>query len=98
MKVAGFEIEDVHGNGVQGLIPLTGLTLLFGKNASGKTTFLENLMSLLDPKTDWLGRRARIGDESFAYGQLFLSGSWDGDDWQWLRILRSAPTSRRTAS
>jgi translation initiation factor RLI1 len=58
LKLAGFGIKDTRGNGVQGSIPLTGVTLLFGKNASGKTTFLESLASFLDPKSEWLGRRA----------------------------------------
>lgn len=72
--------------------------MIFGKNASGKTALLESLASILDPKFEWLGRRARIGDANFAFGTLYLSGDWDGDDWAWLRSVMADQDSEIAAN
>lgn len=87
MRIAGFVVEDIVGTGVEGPVPLTGLTLLFGRNASGKTVILESLASILDPKLQWIGRRPRLDDPPFAYAHVYLRGEWDGDDWAWLRSV-----------
>ena len=87
MHIAGFVVEDTVGTGVEGPVPLTGLTLLFGRNATGKTLILESLASILDPKLRWLGRRPRFDESPYAYATLLLSGDWDGKDWAWLRSV-----------
>lgn len=87
MRIAGVVVEDMVGTGVEGPVPLTGLTLLFGRNATGKTMILESLASILDPNAQWIGRRPRLDEPPFAYAHLYLSGDWDGDDWAWLRSV-----------
>lgn len=85
MRIEGYTVEDNDGHGVQGVIPFPGLTVMIGRNGSGKTRFLETLASMLDRSNSWLGRHGRVQDESYAYGFLYLSGDWGGADWAWLQ-------------
>ena len=88
MKIVNLEIEDVAGRGVEGHLPLDGLTVLFGRNASGKTVMLESAASFLDATLAWRGRRGRIDDtDQFPYGTWYLRGDWDGADWVWLHTV-----------
>lgn len=85
MELVGFSAEDAAGFGVETELRLPRLSLLFGKNGSGKSLVLEVLASMLTRRAEWVGRRPRFNDESFAYGFLYLRGDWRGDDWDWLR-------------
>ena len=96
MRIVGFSVEDSASTGVEGEVSLGGLTLLFGPNGSGKSLLLESLGSLLHRDARWVGRRARLNDESYAVGHLYLTGDWAGDDWPWLQRVIAAPLDQET--
>jgi energy-coupling factor transporter ATP-binding protein EcfA2 len=77
---------DVHG-----LVPLEGITVLFGANGSGKSRALELVESLLAPESSYVGRRSRLtddGEDRHVEGRVHLvleRLDESGGDWEWLR-------------
>ena len=79
MRLAAVRIDDPVGHGVTGIVPVPGLTLLFGKNGTGKTVALESITSILDRDFHWTGRQGRVEDDPYAFAWLLLAGDWAGD-------------------
>ena len=64
MELLGVRFEDGDNFGVAGYLPLRTMTVLFGKNGTGKTRYLEHCMAMLDPDRP-SGRQPRDQEPSW---------------------------------
>lgn len=85
MELMGVRFENGDDYGVEGFLPLRSMTVLFGKNGTGKTRYLEHCMSLLDPDRP-SRRQPRDQDPSWPYGWEYLTFDPE-QDWPWLALV-----------
>lgn len=89
LPIHGFRIEDPDRVGIEGSIPLPGVTVLFGRNGAGKSLVIEYLESLLSPPGELRGRQEADGPDDY-YGWLYLdphAGDRQEAAAYWLRDL-----------